>query len=109
MTNDEINRIVELLAKRLKSTPAIMEIEDAANYLQVDTQFLRRVRLEGYGPYCVEWEGKILYRKSALDTWLEEILKPLESQSGNPPNNIDFGALLEHINKQSPPWLRDKS
>ncbi len=84
MTNDEINKIVELLAKRLKTTPAIMDIEDAANYLQVDTQFLRRVRVEGYGPYCFEWEGKILYRKSALDTWLKLILRPLENRARPP-------------------------
>jgi len=73
-TLQALQQIIFLLSGQSKE---VMNHAEAATYLRVSDKFLYGLK-ESYGIPFVQVGGKILYRKSALDKWLEnrEIVTP---------------------------------
>ena len=73
-TLQALQQIIFLLSGQSKE---VMNHAEASAYLRVSDKFLYGLK-EGYGIPFVPLGGKILYRKSALDKWLEnrEIVTP---------------------------------
>lgn len=54
----------------------LLTLEEAAAYLRLAPQTLRNWRTQGGGPRAIKTQkgrpGRILYRRSELDRWLDE-------------------------------------
>jgi len=50
--------------------PAVMTIEEAAQYLATTPAHVRRMKYEGKIPYTMVG-GRIRFRKNELDVWIE--------------------------------------
>jgi excisionase family DNA binding protein len=58
--------------------PALLTIDEAAVYLRVPVQTLRRWRAQGTGPAAAKIGKHLRYRPDELDRWVKE-------QEGNGP------------------------
>jgi len=50
----------------------LMTVKETATYLRVSKSYLDKARLTGHGPPFIRLGHKILYRKSAVDGWLQQ-------------------------------------
>ncbi len=52
--------------------PELLTIKEAAAYLQVSEETLRKWRAQGAGPPVAKLGRHLRYRKDALDQWVKE-------------------------------------
>lgn len=49
-----------------------MTLQELADYLSVDVRTIRAWRLRGYGPKGFRVGGRVKYRRSAVDAFIDE-------------------------------------
>lgn len=51
---------------------ALLDVNDAAKYLNLSKSTLAKMRLSGKSPKYIKLGRKVAYRATDLDTWIEE-------------------------------------
>lgn len=62
---------------------AIMNTEEAAQYVRLGKPTLERFRISGEGPLYAKLGGAVRYRRADLDAWLESRLTRSTSDSAD--------------------------
>lgn len=74
-TEDQLTQLVDAVVERIGSqgdgTPALLDVEEAADYLRCDKQRLYNLKSEGRVK-SVKDGSRLLFRRADLDAYLEE-------------------------------------
>lgn len=62
-------------------TTSRLDVEGAADYLDVSPSFLNKGRLTGRGPAFLKLGSKVVYEKADLDAWLVSCRRTSTSQT----------------------------
>jgi predicted DNA-binding transcriptional regulator AlpA len=58
----------------------MLTVHEAAGYLRLSPKSLQRLRGAGDGPRYIRLKGKVLYRESDLDRWLDARVRQSTSE-----------------------------
>lgn len=64
-------------------TEILMTTKEVATYLKISTSWLESMRCKSDGPKYHKLGGKVLYKKTAIDNWLESSLVTPEGLSND--------------------------